>query len=147
MSITIQPITNNDFEELITLFQAMADYQGQPEKMTNTLATMQREAEWLQGFTARNQAGELVGYATFFYAYYTWRGKCLYMDDLFIREDHRGQKIGRRLLEKVIDFARSEACHKVRWMVGTWNDPAIGLYEKMGVAFDRSEMACDLPLE
>lgn len=147
MSVTIQPITENDFEELIALFQAMADYQNQPGKMTNTLQNMQREAEWLKGFTARNEEGELVGYATFFYAYYTWRGKCLYMDDLFIREDHRGQKIGQLLLEKVIGFARSAACHKVRWMVGTWNDPAIRLYEKMGASFDRSEMACDLSLE
>lgn len=147
MNHKITPIRESDFEELLALFQGMADFQNLPDNMFNTLERMKAEKEYLTGFTVRNEQGEMIGYATYFFAYYTWQGKCLYMDDLFVREDYRGRGVGKELIQNVIGFARKNHCHKLRWMVGAWNENAIRFYKSLGAEIDHVEMACNLMLD
>ena len=107
---------------------------------------MAREAEFLLGFTAKNAGGEILGYVTCFFTYYTWTGKSLYMDDLYVRPEYRGQGLGSRLVGEAIAFARENGCHKLRWQVSGWNTPAVGFYESLGAQIDDTQRNCDLTL-
>ncbi len=69
------------------------------------------------------------------------------MDDLYIRETYRKQGLGTLLLNKVIDYAKENACRKVRWQVSNWNHPAKYFYENLGAVISDSEQNCDLILE
>ena len=60
--------------------------------------------------------------ALYFFAYYTWVGKSLYLDDLYVKESFRKHKIGSGLLGKVFETARDEDCKRVRWQVLNWNE-------------------------
>ena len=60
------------------------------------------EKEHFNCFVAETADGEIAGYVTYFFAYYTWVGKSLYMDDLYVRPDFRGQGIGSLLIHKII---------------------------------------------
>ncbi len=75
--VTIKNIEENDFEELVALFLEFATFQNQPEKMKNSVEKMISEKDFLHGFTARDGDDRIIGYATFFFAYYTWVGKIL----------------------------------------------------------------------
>lgn len=144
MEIEIKKIIESDFEPLVNLFHEFAQFEKLPEKMTNSVEKMKQEQQFFNGFTAKNKENEIVGYVTFFFAYYTWTGKALYMDDLYVRQTYRGQNIGTRLIQKVIEFAKSEDCSKLRWQVSNWNEPAIKFYENLGAEINCVEMNCDL---
>jgi ribosomal protein S18 acetylase RimI-like enzyme len=43
----------------------------------------------------------LVGYTLYFYTYSTWDGRVLYMEDLYVKPEFRGNKIGTQLWKAV----------------------------------------------
>lgn len=142
--VTIKNIEENDFEELVALFLEFATFQNQPEKMKNSVEKMISEKDFLHGFTARDEDDRIIGYATFFFAYYTWVGKSLYMDDLYIKEQYRGKGIGTLLINAVIKHAEKEKCDRLRWQVSEWNKPAISFYKSLGAKIDETEKNCDI---
>ena len=144
MTVTIRKIDERDFLVLISLFKEFALFEKLPEKMTNSVEQMLREKEYLTGFVAVNDADEIVGYATYFFGYYTWIGKSLYMDDLYVRPDFRVAGVGTKLISEVIAFAKAENCKKLRWQVSEWNQPAIDFYKSLGANVDAVESNCDL---
>lgn len=146
MNITIREIKADDFIGLISLFTEFATFEKTPEKMTNTVDRMTVEQEFFNGFVALNDSEEIVGYVTHFFAYYTWIGKSLYMDDLYVKEEFRGHGIGTELINKVIEYAKTTNCQKVKWQVSEWNKPAIEFYKSLGASIDSVESNCDLLL-
>ena len=144
MTVTIRKIDERDFLVLISLFKEFALFEKLPEKMTNSVEQMLREKEYLTGFVAVNDADEILGYATYFFGYYTWIGKSLYMDDLYVRPDFRGAGVGTKSIKEVIAFAKAENCKKLRWQVSEWNQPAIDFYKSLGANVDAVESNCDL---
>lgn len=146
MNITIREIKADDFIGLISLFTEFATFEKTPEKMTNTVDRMTVEQEFFNGFVALNDSEEIVGYVTHFFAYYTWIGKSLYMDDLYVKEEFRGHGIGTGLINKVIEYAKTTNCQKVKWQVSEWNKPAIEFYKSLGASIDSVESNCDLLL-
>ena len=144
MTVTIRKIEEYDFPVLIFLFKEFALFEKLPEKMTNSVVQMMKEKEYLTGFVAVNAADEILGYVTYFFGYYTWIGKSLYMDDLYVRPDFRGAGVGTKLINEVIAFAKAENCKKLRWQVSEWNQPAIDFYKGLGANVDAVESNCDL---
>lgn len=81
------------------------------------------------------QAGQAVGFATFFHNYSTFLTKPgLYLDDLFIFPEYRRQGIGKALLTYLAQLAVERNCGRAEWLVGVWNKAAIAFYESMGAS-------------
>lgn len=59
--------------------------------------------------------------------------KTLYIDDLCVDEAIRGQHIGKKLYESVLEFARTQDCYNVTLNVWSCNEAAMGFYEKCGL--------------
>lgn len=59
--------------------------------------------------------------------------KTLYIDDLCVDENIRGKKIGSRLYEYVVDFAKSEGCYNVTLNVWSLNESAMKFYQNCGM--------------
>lgn len=144
MNIRIEEIKETDFEALIALFQEFAAFENLSECLTNSLEKMHKEKYFIQGFVAKDNNNNIIGYTTFFFTYFTWVGKSLYMDDLYIRKQYRGKGIGSALINKVTLFAKENNCNKLRWQVSNWNEPAIKFYESLGAEINKVEMNCDL---
>ena len=81
--------------------------------------------------------------ALYFFAYYTWVGKSLYLEDLYIKEQYRRNKVGTALLSKIFEVARSEGCQRVRWQVLNWNRSAIEMYRNCGAEIDDGWLNCN----
>lgn len=144
MKIKIEEIVEEDFETLIELFRELAVFENLPEKMINSVKRMKAEKDFFRGFTIKDENNLILGYVTFFFAYYTWVGKSLYMDDLYIREAYRGKGLGTQLIKKVISFAKETNCQKLRWQVSNWNKSAIKFYKSLGAQIDEVDKNCDL---
>ena len=74
-----------------------------------------------------------VGFALFFHNYSTFLGRPgVYLEDLFVLPEWRGQGIGRELLVTLARLAVERGCGRLEWSVLGWNEPAIGFYQRMG---------------
>lgn len=142
----IRSITPNDYSHLVKLFSEFAEFEKHPDLMTNSLEQMQNEQELINGYVATIN-DEIVAYVTYFYAYYTWVGKSLYLDDLYVQPNYRSKGIGSKLINKVIEKAKSENCKRLRWQVSNWNSPAIKFYESLGAKISPTENNCDLKIK
>ncbi len=79
------------------------------------------------------QDGESVGFALFFYNFSTWTGRYgIYLEDLFVAEEHRGTGAGFALMERLAQIAVEEGCSRFEWSVLDWNKPSIDFYEALG---------------
>jgi GNAT superfamily N-acetyltransferase len=146
IELMIRPATEADFEVIVDLFGEFALFEKLPGKMINSVEKMKQEKELFNCFVAVDDKDGILGYVTYFFSYHTWSGKCLYMDDLYVREPFRKNGIGKRLLDTVISFAKGNGCYKLRWQVSSWNHNAQGFYKSIGAEIDNVEMNCDLLL-
>jgi diamine N-acetyltransferase len=146
MDITIRNISEMDFEQIVNLFQEFAEFEKLPEKMTNSVEKMIAEKDFFHCFVAETSDNKIIGYVSWFFCYYTWSGKSVYLDDLYVQPAYRAKGIGTNLIHKVINMAKENKCHKVRWQVSNWNKPAIDFYGKIGAEINNVEQNCDLLL-
>lgn len=145
MKLEIRPIEEKDYEQIIVLFREFALFEKRLERMTNSAEQLKQDNDLFNCYVA-TIGDEIVGYATYFFAYYSWTGKSLYLEDLYVTEAYRKQGIGKKLLYSVINFAKNNACKKMRWQVANWNKNAQEFYKYIGAEIDDVELNCDLKL-
>lgn len=144
MQITIRKAGVKDFSAILSLIKELALFEKAPDKVTNTVEQMGNEKDFFHCFVAETAGKEIVGMALYFFAYYIWVGKSLYLDDLYVKESFRGQEIGTKLLQKIFETAKEENCKRIRWQVLDWNKPAIDMYKKIGAIIDDEWINCDI---
>lgn len=144
MNIKIRKASEKDFPDIFDLIQELAEFEKAPEKVTNSVEQMLKEKNYIQCFVAETETEEIIGIAQYFFAYFTWSGKSLYLGDLYVKESYRGNKVGLKLLNKIFEVAKKEDCKRVTWQVLDWNTSAIEFYKKIGVEIDRGWFNCNL---
>lgn len=147
MNITIRKADEPDFPAIISLIKEFSVFQKTPEKVTITMEQMIHDKNIFQCLVAETDDKIITGFATFFFTYYSWTGKGLYLDDLYVKEDFRKQAIGKKLLDHIVAVAKNQQCKNVRWRVSKWNLNAIEFYKKMGASVDEIDFNCDLNLK
>jgi len=150
MSFTIRPATIEDTPDCHQLIQELADFEKAPDAVTNTLAQFTNDGFGSHPvytlFVAESE-GTVVGMSLLFTAYSTWKGKMLWLDDLVVNENYRGQGIGRALIENLFDYARKNDYKIIKWQVLDWNKPAIEFYKKLGMTLDSEWIDCKYYLD
>lgn len=93
------------------------------------------------------QEGSIVGIALYYTKYSTWKGRCLYLEDIIVTERLRGQGIGKLLFDEVALVAKERGVHRMEWQVLDWNEPAINFYKKYNAELDGEWLNGKLGLE
>jgi GNAT superfamily N-acetyltransferase len=76
---------------------------------------------------------EIVGCALWYLNFSTWRGTHgIYIEDLYVRPEHRGKGVGRALLRELAAECRQRGYARLEWAVLDWNEPAIRFYTSLG---------------
>ena len=146
MSFNIRLATENDFETIHALNMEFAQFIKTPDKYKITLEQMKAEQKYFRCLVVEKDKNEIIGFATTFIAWFSWIGKSLYLDDLYIVEKYRGHGLGSQLMDTVFKIAKEENCKKVKWQVSKWNKNAIEFYKNKGAWIDDVEINCDLIL-
>ena len=89
-------------------------------------------------FVAVNEENQVAGYAFCIFQQHIDNNiltdiKTLYIDDLCVDENIRGQHIGKRLYEYVVQFAKEQGCYNVTLNVWSLNESAMKFYEACGL--------------
>jgi ribosomal protein S18 acetylase RimI-like enzyme len=148
MQYTIRKATKEDVPQIKQLIEGLALYEKAPEAVTVTEAQLLEDGfganPIYQCRVAEGENGKLLGFSLFYVAYSTWKGKLVYLDDFFVREEYRSLGIGKKLMDEVVLFAQAINANQVRWAVLEWNDLAIRFYKKLNVEFDSEWIFCRL---
>jgi GNAT superfamily N-acetyltransferase len=79
------------------------------------------------------EGGEVLTFALFFHNFSTFlTRKGLYLEDLYVKQAHRGKGFGRQMLVKLAQLALERGCGRFEWSVLDWNEPAIQFYKGVG---------------
>jgi len=89
-------------------------------------------ANALLAFSGSSDApGEAIGFALYFFNFSTWTGRPgLFLEDLYVRPEHRQKGIGKALFRELALIAQEKDCARMEWNVLKWNQPSIDFYEK-----------------
>nr|KAF6296843.1 spermidine/spermine N1-acetyltransferase family member 2 [Myotis myotis] len=89
-------------------------------------------AESLPG-PGESQAGPcVVGYGLYYFIYSTWKGRNVYLEDIYVKPEYQGQGIGSKIIKKVAEVALDKGCSQFRLSVLDWNKRAMDLYKALG---------------
>ena len=132
IEFTVRKGTEVDFPAVLALIKELADYERSPDAVTNNVEQMRREQKHFRCFVAESAEHGIIGMALYFFAYFTWVGKSIYLEDIIVSREFRNRGIGAHLMKRVMQEAKDENCKRVRWQVLDWNEPAISFYRKCG---------------
>lgn len=121
-----------DEQAIMGLIQELAEYEKEPDQVTNTVENLRRdlfEDGLCEAFVAESE-GRIVGFALFYTSYSTWKGRCLYLEDFYVQPEFRKMAYGTQLFEKVVQVAKERKMARMDWQVLDWNELAINFYKK-----------------
>lgn len=134
--IDIRAALPADVPAILALIRELAEY----EKLTHLLAATEADIDRelfgehpvAESLVARS-GGDIVGFALYFHNMSTFLGRRgLWLEDLYVRPEHRRAGIGEALLRSVARIAADRGCGRFEWSVLDWNQPAIDFYRKLG---------------
>ncbi|HEX8232901.1 MAG TPA: GNAT family N-acetyltransferase [Caulobacteraceae bacterium] len=134
--LSLRGAAPDDVPTILWLIGELAAYEREPD------AVEAREADLRAALFGPNPrvfceiaewGGEAAGFALWFYNFSTWKGRHgLYLEDLFVRPEHRGRGIGKTLLQRLARRCVDEGLGRFEWWVLDWNEDAIGFYRSLG---------------
>lgn len=135
----LRPAREADLDTIIELIRALADYEHEPgavkldrEALRGHLFGPRPYAEVILAETAD---GQNAGFALFFHNFSTWEGRPgIYLEDLFVRPELRGEGYGKALLSELARIAVERGCGRLEWSVLDWNTPSIAFYRALGAS-------------
>ncbi len=139
MNFSTRNAKKEDLPEVLNLVKELALYENAPEEVTITIEQLEKDGfgnnplYWI--ILAENEDG-IIGMSFYYIRYSTWKGKCLYLEDLVVKKEFRGQKIGEALFNKTIEAAKQMNAKLMNWQVLDWNEPAINFYKKFDAELD-----------
>lgn len=143
-NLNIRRALPSDVEKLHKLIVDLAVYEKEPDAVVASESDIHQAlfCDSPRAFSLiceQEQPGEsealTVGFAIYFYNFSTWLGKHgIYLEDLYVMPEARGQGAGKALLKAVAQIARDEHLGRFEWSVLKWNTPAIEFYESVGAA-------------
>ena len=135
----LRPAAPADVPLILNLIRELAEFErlaheavGTEALLTEHLFGPRPAAEVLLAFAGDAEEAP-AGFALYFQNFSTFLARPgIYLEDLFVRPEFRGQGLGRTLLERLARLALERGCGRFEWAVLDWNENAIGFYKKLG---------------
>ncbi len=133
--VTFRFAERKDCKLILDFIKKLASY----EKMSDdVVATESLLEEWI--FDKKKAEvifavvdGKEVGFALFFHNFSTFLGRAgIYLEDLFVLEEYRGNGYGKALLKKLAQITRERGCGRLEWCCLDWNTPSVDFYLALG---------------
>jgi len=150
MNITIRKAAVEDCHRMMELVQELAIFEKAPNEVTVDFehfveSGFGENPVWWAFVAELN--GKVEGFALYYIRYSTWKGQRMYLEDLLVTEQFRGNGMGKLLFDRLIEEAKEKKFGGITWQVLDWNEPAINFYKKLGsVTFDGEWVNCSLGL-
>lgn len=137
--ISIRKGVEADLPQVLSLIKELAAYE---KALLEVEVTIDEMRNWGFGddkifeFFVAEKDDKIAGIALYYYKYSTWKGKCLFLEDIIVTEKYRRYKLGSQLFEEVIKVAKQQKVRRMEWQVLDWNEPAIHFYKHYNAYLD-----------
>ncbi len=130
----------NDVSKILYFIKKLAEYE---KMLSEVVATEELLEKWI--FDEKKAEvifpvldGKEIGFALFFHNFSTFLGRAgIYLEDLFIEPEFRGNGYGKATLKELARIAVQRGCGRLEWWCLDWNTPSIDFYKSLGaVAMD-----------
>ncbi|XP_029956893.1 diamine acetyltransferase 2b [Salarias fasciatus] len=143
MDFRVRASTKEDCRDISRMIMELAVYENMPDQVKISHEELERDGFCQNPFFEclvaevpeehKSKDGHtVVGYALYFYTYSTWRGRCIYLEDLYVMQEFRGKGIGKSLLSKVAAVGKEKQCARLNLSVLDWNTPSRDFYAAKG---------------
>ena len=134
-SLTFRNAERKDTALILRFIKELADYEKMLDEVVADEATLEtwifekQKAEVI--FAVEN--GTEIGFALFFHNFSTFLGRAgIYLEDLYVKPEHRGKGYGKAILKKLASIAVECGCGRLEWWCLDWNEPSIDFYLSLG---------------
>ena len=133
--LTFRYAQRSDAPLILQFIRELADYEKMLDEVVADEETLE---EWIfdKGKAEVMFAvvdGKEVGYALFFHNFSTFLGRAgIYLEDLFVKVEHRGKGYGKAILKQLASIAVERKCGRLEWSCLDWNQPSIDFYRSLG---------------
>ncbi len=134
----VRKIQPTDVEVVLNLIKGLAEFEKEPDAVINTVEKLHDDLfvhKYCEAFVAEKN-GQVIGFALYYTSYSTWKGPCIYLEDLFVIEEARGKKVGSQLFDAVVQVAKERSVARMDWQILDWNTPAIEFYKRKKATID-----------
>lgn len=133
--LTIRTTTKDDIPLILQLIKELADYEQLSHEVVAThevLADSLFNKHQAEAFIAEVDQNP-IGFAIVYHSFSSFLGKAgLYLEDIYIRPNHRHIGYGLQMLEYLAKLAVTRGYERIEWSVLNWNEPSIAFYKKIG---------------
>jgi GNAT superfamily N-acetyltransferase len=134
--VEIREARPDDVGLLIALIGELADYEKLSDQVRATDELLDRalfgDPPSAEALIAERD-GEPVGYALYFSTFSTFLAiQGIWLEDLYVRPEHRKGGTGRALLAAVAAKLRERGGERLEWSALDWNELALGFYRGLG---------------
>ena len=146
MNIQIRKGQLSDLGPALDLVKELARFENAPAEVEVTLDEMRAwfENDRLFDFFVLEKNKTIIGLALYYYKYSTWKGKCLFLEDIIVTEPERKNGYGKLLFNEVVKVAKKEKVRRMEWQVLDWNKDAIAFYRTYNSNFQGEWINCKL---
>jgi GNAT superfamily N-acetyltransferase len=134
--VTIRPAAERDVVAVVAMVHELAAYERAADecqlRADQLHAALFGPAPALFCHVAEADTA-VVGMALWFLNFSTWDGVYgIYLEDLYVRPEHRGAGHGRALLAELAAECVRRGYSRLQWSVLDWNTPSIDFYRSLG---------------
>jgi GNAT superfamily N-acetyltransferase len=134
--VQIRAATEDDVQLLFDLILELAEYEKLADKVSGDAEVLRRtlfEEKAAEALLILTADGEAVGYAIFFTTFSSFECRSgIWLEDVYVRPEHRRGGIGRAVMEHLAQLARHRGHVRLEWVALDWNEPALNFYEGLG---------------
>jgi ribosomal protein S18 acetylase RimI-like enzyme len=151
MTINIRKAIEEDSEQIWVLMKELAIFEKYIDSFAITpeivrQSGFRKEPHDFYCIVAED-SNKIVGMLVYYFLPYTASNKpAIYMKELYVNENYRGQKIGEQLMNALKLEAELHNCAQIKWTVAPWNKDGIKFYERLGALENRDWLNYELSL-
>lgn len=145
-AFVLRPARREDVPAILALITELAVYERAPDAVEATEQHLHAALFPPEPTTARSHAliaevedpnaptgQRIVAMAVWYVTFSTWVGRHgIWLEDLFVQPDQRGNGIGRALLSRLAEICLDRGYGRLEWWVLGWNESAIDFYHSLG---------------
>jgi GNAT superfamily N-acetyltransferase len=146
-TVSIRKGIKSDLPAVLELIRELAIYEKAEGEVIVTVKTLEDDGfgphPYFHFFVAEMDS-KIVGLALYYIKYSTWKGKCVFLEDLIVTSSYRKHGIGKKLFNEVVKTAKEMHAERMEWQVLDWNEPAIDFYKSFDTHFAPEWVNCKL---
>ncbi|XP_028252930.1 diamine acetyltransferase 2-like [Parambassis ranga] len=143
MKFSIRAANVEDCKDMLRMIMELAEYEKLAEHVKITQSDLEQDGfsknPLFHGLIAevperhKTKEGQTkIGYALYFYTYSSFSGRAVYMEDLYVMPEFRGEGIGKALMSKVAQLGLTAGCNELNFTILNWNKSSLDFYHSLG---------------